>query len=88
MVKTMLNNGKNLDLTDAQYSTKQIFEIKENAIKISNFPFAAQFTKNQIKTSFRTLNYLIKDNYLIIQEDKDDKSSYYLKAEDFLLIIH
>ena len=84
MVKTMFNNGKNLDLTDAQYSTKQIFEIKENAIKISNFPFAAQFTKNQIKTSFRTLNYLLKDNYLIIQEDKDDKSSYYLKADDFV----
>lgn len=84
MVKTMFNNGKNLDLSDAQYSTKQIFEIKENAIKISNFPFAAQFTKNQIKTSFRTLNYLLKDNYLIIQEDKDDKSSYYLKADDFV----
>lgn len=84
LVKTLFNNGKNLDINSSQYSTKQILEISANSIKINDFLFPASFTKNQIKTSFRTLNFLLKENYLITQEDKDNKSNYYLKAEDFV----
>lgn len=84
LVKTLFNNGKNLDINSSQYSTKQILEISENSIKINDYPFEANFTKNQIKTSFQTLNFLLKENYLITQEDKDNKSNYYLKAEDFV----
>lgn len=82
--KIQLSNGSNLEINNPEYSTKIIYLIEPNSLKILDRKFDANFTENQIKTQFRTINYILKNNYLIIQEEKDKKIYYFLKAEDFV----
>ncbi|MGI9652193.1 tetratricopeptide repeat protein [Chryseobacterium sp. RLHN22] len=82
--RIQFSNGSNLEINNPEYSTKIIYQIEPNSLKIIDQKFDASFTANQIKTQFRTINYILKNNYLIIQEEKDKKVYYFLKAEEFV----
>lgn len=80
----MFNDGRNIEINNPNYSTYLIYDIKPKQINILNRNFDATFTSDKIQTQFRTINYLIKDNYLLAQENGDNKTSYFLKANDFV----
>ena len=84
LVRTTLVGNINLDLNNPDYSTKLIYFITPKALQFSKFKLPASFTEKQIKTEFRTINYILKDKYLIIQDQNDNKISYFLKADDFV----
>lgn len=82
--KTTYKNGKELEINNALYSNKTIYTISPKNLKINNLYFDAQYTSNQIKTIFRTINFSIENKYLKVQEENDNKISYFLKADDFI----
>jgi len=84
LVKTMFNDGRNIEINNPNYSTKLIYTIKPKSIKINNQNFDATFSSEQIKTQFRKINFLIKEKYLIAQDEGDNKTSYFLKVDDFI----
>lgn len=84
LVKTLFNDGKNIEVNNSNYSTKLIYAIKKNSIRINNQYFESVFTNDKIKTPFRTINYTIKDRYLIAQDEGDNKTSYFLKVDDYI----
>lgn len=80
----MFNDGRNIEINNPNYSTKLIYTIKPKSIKINNQNFDATFSSEQIKTQFRKINFLIKEKYLIAQDEGDNKTSYFLKVDDFI----
>lgn len=78
------SNGNNLEINNPEYSTKIIYIIEPNSLKILDRKFDANFTGNQIKTQFRVVNYTLKDNYLICQEEREGKIYYFLKTDYFV----
>jgi tetratricopeptide (TPR) repeat protein len=82
--RTQFSNGNNLEINNPNYSTKTIYVISPNSLTISNQKFESIFTSNKIKTQFRTLNYVIKEGYLITEDENDDKINFFLKLNDFV----
>lgn len=82
--RTQFSNGNNLEINNPNYSTKTIYVISQNSLTISNQKFESIFTSNKIKTQFRTLNYVIKEGYLITEDENDDKINFFLKLNDFV----
>lgn len=73
-----------MEINNPLYSTGLIYYIEPNSLRIYDRKFPTTFTTNQIKTRFRTINFIIKDKYLITQDEKGEIISYFLKAEDFV----
>lgn len=84
LVRSTLVGNINLDLNNPDYSTKLIYFITPKALQFSRYKLPATFTDTQIKTEFRTINYILKDKYLILQDQYDNKISYFLKVDDFV----
>lgn len=82
--KVKLSDGSNLQINNPEYSTNLNYIIEPNSIKIADLKFDADFSGNQIKTQYRNINYVIKDDYLITQEGKKGKIYYFLKSDDFV----
>lgn len=82
--RTQFSNGENLEINNPIYSTKLTFLITSDSLQILSQVFKANFTKSQIKTPFRTINYVLKDGYLITQDENDDKISFFLRPENFV----
>jgi len=82
--KIQFANGNNLEINNPNYSTKLIYSIEPNSLQIHDQKFPSTFTTNQIKTQFRAINYVIKDKYLITQDENSDIINFFLKAEDFV----
>lgn len=82
--RMQFTNGNNLEINNPNYSTNLIYYIEPNSLRIYDQKFPTTFTANQIKTQFRTINYILKDKYLITQDEKGDIISFFLKAEDFV----
>lgn len=84
LVKTLFDDGRNIEINNPNYSTKLVYTITPKKIRIINQNFDANFTSDKIKTQFRTINYSIKEKYLIAKENGDNKTSYFLKSTDFV----
>lgn len=84
LVKTLYTDGRSLEINNPQYSTKSILDVSPNSIKINGTPLPASFDVDKIKTPFRNIKFIIKDGYLLTQDDGGDKISYFLKANDFV----
>lgn len=84
LVKTMFNNGQNIEINNPNYSTKIIYLIKPDLLQINDQKFQSTFNPVQIITQFRKINYVLKDKYLIAQDEGDNKKSYFLKLDDFI----
>jgi len=84
LVKTIYADGRNLEINNPQYATKSIVEISKNSIKINSALLSASFSANKMVTPFRSINFTIRDGFLVTQDDGTDKFSYFLKANDFV----
>lgn len=84
LVKTLYSDGRKLEVNNSQYSTNAIFRISPNNLNVNDQNFVASFTPTQIKTQYRTINYVKDKNYLVIQDAGDDKASYFLLVDDFI----
>lgn len=84
LVKTLYSDGRKLEVNNSQYSTNVVFRISPNNLNINDQNFVASFTPTQIKTQYRTINYVKDKNYLVIQDAGDNKASYFLLVDDFI----
>ena len=82
--RTQFSNGKNLEINNPNYSSRIVYIIEPNSLKINGQKLKASFTDAQIITDFRRINYFLKDKYLIVQDENDDKISFLMKAKDFV----
>ncbi|TAE80972.1 MAG: hypothetical protein EAY81_10090 [Bacteroidetes bacterium] len=82
--RKQFSNGDNLEINDPTYSTKLMLLVTQDSLRILNQTFKTTYTDTQIKTPFRTINYLLKDGYLITQDEQDDKISFFLRPHDFV----
>ncbi len=82
--KIVYQNGTDLEINDGQYSIELTYCISPGHLKINNQYFNANYSSKQIKNDYRTLNYSLENNYLKIQEQNDNKISYFLKTDDFI----
>lgn len=84
LVRTLFSDGKRLEINNPLYSTSISYTIKPNLLDISGQKFKATFTDDKIIMPVRTLKYTIKENYLLAQDEGDNKTSYFLKVDDFI----
>jgi hypothetical protein len=84
LVRVLFSDGRRLEINNPQYSMSLRYVISSNSLKISIQKFKADFTDNQIIMDGRTLNYNLKEGYLIVEDKADNKTYYFLKADDFI----
>ena len=82
--KVVYKSGETLEINNELYSNELFYIIKPKELQINEQKFAAQFSKNQIKTAFRKINYSLEDNYLKIMDPSLDRIEYFLTAADFV----
>lgn len=84
LVRTLFDTGKKIEINSPNYSSKLTYTISPDKLKINSQSFNSTFTSNKIKTPFRIINYSLRENYLLIQDEGDNKISYFLKIKDFI----
>ncbi|KQW98859.1 tol-pal system YbgF family protein [Flavobacterium sp. Root420] len=82
--KIVYQDGTDLEINNGQYSIELKYFISSNSLKINDRFFKANYSSKQIKNDYRTINYTVENKYLKIQEQNDDKISYFLKTDDFI----
>lgn len=82
--KTVYSDGKFLEINNSLFSTKIIYHISPNQLTINGRKFKAQFLSDQIKLENRTLKFWIEEDYLLVQEENDNKINLFLKVDNFI----
>jgi hypothetical protein len=82
--KIVYQDGTDLEINNGQYSIELKYFILPNSLKINDRSFKANYTSKQIKNDYRIINYTVENKYLKIQEQNDNKISYFLKTDDFI----
>lgn len=88
LVRTLLNDGKRVEVNNPDYSKKIIIEFKKNSLNIDGANYKAKYKDNTINLDDKNIqdfSYQIKENYLITKELKGTTSNYFLKIDDFLI---
>lgn len=84
LVKTIYNDGKNIEINNPTYSQELVYTINPNNLKINTQNFKATFTSNKIITPFRTINYAFEEKYLIAYDEGDNKTSFFLPVNEYV----
>ena len=82
--KITYQNGNDLEINHPEFSTKVIYIISKNSLKINSHVFKANYSSNSIKTDFRKMNYSLDNNNLKVSEVGVDKIYYFVKKENFI----
>lgn len=82
--KILYQDGTDLEINNGQYSIELKYFIATNSLKINDRSFKASYSLKQIKNDYRIINYTLENKYLKIQEQNDNKISYFLKTDDFI----
>lgn len=82
--KTIYSDGKFLEINNPLFSSKLIYQISPNQLSINEQKFDAKYSTNHIKLEYRTLKFWREDDYLLVQEENDNKVHLFLKVDDFI----
>jgi tetratricopeptide (TPR) repeat protein len=80
----MYQNGNSLEVNQTMFSTFIEYDFIGNNFKINNQIFKASIDSKTINTNFRKINYKFQEDYLITNEEGDDKNFYFLSKDMFL----
>ncbi|SHK25817.1 hypothetical protein [Chryseobacterium polytrichastri] len=82
--KITYQNGNPLEVNQKMFSSFMEYVFIGNNFKINNQIFKASIDSKTINTDFRKINYKFQEDYLITNEEGDDKNYYFLSKNLFL----
>lgn len=77
-------NGNPLEINHPLFSTFIEYDFNGNNLDINDQKFKVSIDNSAISTDYRKLNYKFENEYLVINENGDDKNYYFMKNKDFV----
>lgn len=84
LVRTLKLDNSRLEINSPHYSNYGSIEIKKNEYIVLGQSFPTKFKKNSMEMPIRTIQYQLKEGYLVTEEDGFDRRNFYLKRDDFV----
>lgn len=84
LVRTLKLDNSRLEINSPYYSNYGSIEIKKNEYIVLGQSFSTKFKKNTMEMPIRTIQYQLKEGYLVTEEDGLDRRNFYLKRDDFV----
>lgn len=83
--KTVFQDGSILEIDNLDFSKYSQYEFYGNKMVIDGMEIPVTITENTIETKALKIFYELRDNYLLLQHENDNKIMLFLKPETFLL---
>lgn len=85
LVRTLYDDLKPLEINHPDYSQSLIYEINKDYFKVNGIKNEfVEFKKGQINYPLQTIDYTLKDGYLITQIKGSNLNNFFLKREDLI----
>ncbi len=82
--KTIYEDGNYLEINHPLFSNFTEYEFFSNNLKINGQKFNAKYYQNSIKLDYQELMYSFQNEYLLVQENGDNKIQIFLKKDDLI----